>query len=185
MKRAVLSVILLSILVLCQSAPACVGRTLSIGIIESPSDILFAEMVSVLVNERTGTSVKVVPFKEASDLYSAVKKGDIGMVIETPGRALKMLGRPAADPKAGYEAARKEFRTTLDLVWLEPFGGSQYYAPVLSMDTVGKLPALPKLINKLGGQVNDETCARLLKAAKSEEKPRKVAREFLKSKKLI
>lgn len=186
MKKAVLLLVVLSTLIFCQGAEACVGKTLYIGVTNSANELLFAEMISVLVNERTGTTVKIVSYKDAGSLYSAVKKGEVGVLIENAERALKILDRPAeGNAKAAYEAARKGYRKGLNLVWLEPFGGSQYYAPVLSVETIDNLPALPKLVNKLAGLVNDETCARLLRSVKPDEKPRRVARDFLKTKKLI
>jgi glycine betaine/choline ABC-type transport system substrate-binding protein len=163
-----------------------VGKTLYVGVTNSPAELLFAEMISVLVNERTGTTVKIVSFKDAHDMYSAVKKGEVGVVVENADRALKFLEKPAeGNAKAAYDTARKEYRKGLNMVWLEPFGVSQYYAPVISVETIGNLPALPKLINKLGGIVNDETWAKLVRSLKSDEKPKKVARDFLKTRKLI
>ncbi len=186
MKKAVLLLVVLCGLIVGQGAGACVGKTLYIGVTNSANELLFAEMISVLVNERTGTTVKVVPYKDTLALYSAVKKGEVGVLIENPERALKILERPAeGNAKAAYEAARKGYRKGLNLVWLEPFGGSQYYAPVLSVETIDNLPALPKLVNKLAGMVNDDTCARLLRSVRPNEKPKKVARDFLKAKKLI
>ncbi len=186
MKKAILLLVVLSTLIFCQGAEACVGKTLYIGVTNSANELLFAEMISVLVNERTGTTVKVVPYKDTRALYSAVKKGEVGLLIENAERALKILERPAeGSAKAAYEAARKGYRKGMNLVWLEPFGGSQYYAPVLSVETIDNLPALPKLVNKLAGLVNDETCAKLLRSVKPDEKPRRVARDFLKTKKLI
>ncbi len=186
MKKSILLLSVLSVLVFCQGALACVGKTLYIGVTNSPNELLFAEMISILVNERTGTTVKIVSYKDAREMYRAVKKGEVGVVVENADRALKILEKPAeGNAKAAYDTARKEYRKGLNMVWLEPFGVSQYYAPVVSVETIGNLPALPKLINKLGGIVNDETCARLLKSLKSDEKPKKVARDFLKTRKLI
>lgn len=186
MKKSLVSLVMLVTLFAGSNALACVGKTLYIGVTNSPSELLYAELISVLVNERTGTTVKIVSYKDARDMYNAVKKGEIGVVVENAGRALKMLDMPAeGNGRAAYEAAKKGYRSSMNLVWLEPFGGSQYYAPVLSTETIGNLPALPKLINKLAGTVNDETCAKLLKSMKADEKTKKVARDFLKTRKLI
>jgi glycine betaine/choline ABC-type transport system substrate-binding protein len=185
-KKILLLVFVLSILTFSGKAGACVGKTLYIGVTNAPKELLFAEMISLLVNERTGTTVKIVTFKDARDMYSAVKKGEVGVFIENPDRALKFLNRaPETNTKVAYETARKEYRKGLNLVWLEPFGVSQYYAAVLSVETIGNLPALPKLINKLGGIMNDETCAKLLRSVKGDEIPKMAARDFLKSRKLI
>ena len=186
MKKTLLLVFILSMLIFTRSAGACVGKTLFIGVTNAPNELLFAEMISILVNERTGTTVKIISYKDVREMYSAVKKGEVGVFIENSDRALKMLEKPAeVSAKVAYETARKEYRKELNLVWLEPFGGSQYVAPVISVETINNLPALPKLINKLGGMVNDDTCAKLLRSVKGDEKPKKVAKEFLKARKLI
>jgi len=80
---------------------------------------------------------------------------------------------------------KSEYKKSLNLVWFEQFGGSQRFAPVVSVDTLSNYPALPKLINKLAGVLNDDSFAKLAKTAESEEKLKKSTREFLKSKKLI
>ena len=186
MKKTLLYIFMLSVILFSQRAGACVGKTLFIGVTNAPNELLFAEMISLLVVERTGTSVKIVTFKDAREMYSAVKKGEVGVIIDNADRALKLLAKPAeGNGKAAYETARKEYRKGMNLVWLEPFGVSQYYAPVISVETIGNLPALPKLINKLAGMVNDETCARLLRAVKGDDKAKKVAKDFLKARKLI
>lgn len=184
-KRVVLFVVLLLLLLL-GTGQACVGKTLLVGVVNSPGEVLFAEMISVLVNERTGTTVKIVAFKDAGEMYGAVKKGEVGVVVEQAGRALKVLDRPAErSAKAAYDTAKKEYRKSLNLVWLEPFGESQYLSPVLSVDTIGNLPALPRLIGKLAGIVNDQSYGKLLKSVQKDAKPKQVARDFLKGRKLI
>ncbi len=117
------------------------------------------------------------------------------MVIENPGRALKMLGRPAADPKTAYETARKEFRTTLNLVWLEPFGFQDagvarantpaFAAPIVRKDTLNKFPALPRVISKLSGKVDNGVMTRLITEGGGNGKTKKATRKFLKDNKLI
>lgn len=167
-------------------ADACVGRILTIGIGQSADEVMLAEMISVLVNERTGTNVKVVQFKDSKELYAAVRKGEVGLVVEFPDHGLEVVGKAKEpSPKASYESAKREYRKTLNMVWLEPVGLSRLYSPVLTMDVVSNLPALPKLLGKLSGVVTDDSFAKLVKAAKGDDKPRRVARDFLKSKKLI
>lgn len=173
-------------------AHACVGKTLYIGISGAENEQLLAQMVSVLLAERTGTTVKVVTYKDTDEMYQAVKQGKVGVIIENTDRALDVMHLPKeSDPQAAYQTVKREYRKSLNLVWLAPFGmihgtgQPQLYAPVLSTDILGNLPALPKLLNKLAGILNDDTSARLLRAVKSDEKPKTVARDFLKAKKLI
>jgi glycine betaine/choline ABC-type transport system substrate-binding protein len=173
-------------------AHACVGKTLYVGISGAENEQLLAEMVSVLVAERTGTAVKVVTYKDSGEMYQAMKQGKVGLIIENTDRALDVMRLPKErDAQAAFETVKREYRKSLNMVWLAPFGmvrgagQPQLYAPVLSTDVMGNLPALPKLLGKLSGILNDGSSARLLRAVKGDEKPKSVARDFLKSKKLI
>jgi glycine betaine/choline ABC-type transport system substrate-binding protein len=180
---ALLSMLL--VMSVAQHAAACVGKTLYVGITGTPHELLFAEIISQLVSERTGTTVKILQYKDSTELYNAVKKGEVGVLVENTERALRILDRKETNPRLAYDLAKKEYRKSLNLVWLESFGTGQAYAPVISVDTMGHLPALPKLLNKLSGVLNEDSCSRLLKSLKSDEKPRRIARDFLKAKKLI
>jgi osmoprotectant transport system substrate-binding protein len=88
--------------------------------------------------------------------------------------------------KTAYEKER-------GIIWLKPFGFSHssgtvspsYTATILRVDILNNFPVLPRVINKLGSTIDNETYAKLIKSAESGEKPKKVARDFLKSKKLI
>src|SRR6185369_2951639 len=107
--------------------------------------------------ERTGTTVKILQFKDSTELYNAVKKGEVGVLVENTERALRLLDRKENNAKQAYETAKSEYRKSYNLVWLEPFGTNQSFAPVITTDTMSHLPALPKLLNKLSGTLNDES----------------------------
>lgn len=185
MKNLVVLLLLIFAVSFVQPASACVGKTLYVGITGTTQEMLFAEIIAQLVTERTGTTVKILEFKDSAELYNAVKKGEVGVLVENTERALHHLNLKEDNPKQAYDLAKKEYRKNFNLVWLEPFGTSRPSAPVISVDTMGHLPALPKLLNKLAGVLNDDTYGKLLKSVKSDEKPRKIARDFLKAKKLI
>lgn len=168
---------------------ACVGKTLHIGILDNPNEQLLAELSSQLITARTGTTVKIETFKAQKDLYNSVKQGQIGMVIESTDRALEMVGKPKESGKTALESAKIEYRKSLNMVWLQPFGtsqgtGTQLYAPVISNEILSSLPALPKLMQKLSGITADSGYAKMLKAG-GDDRSKKVAKEFLKSRKLI
>lgn len=185
MKQVVLVFFLLCALLVTVPSQACVGKTLFVGMTGASQELLFAEIISQLITERTGTTVKILQFKDSTELYNAIKKGEVGMLVENTDRALQIINRKEANPRLAYDLVKKEFRKSLNLVWLEPFGTNQLLAPVISVDTIGHLPALPKLLNKLAGVLNDDSYNKLLKSLNSDEKPRKIARDFLKTKKLI
>jgi glycine betaine/choline ABC-type transport system substrate-binding protein len=175
-------------------ANACVGKTLSIGILNTADDQLLAEILSVLINERTGTTVTIRVYRGVEDVYQAVKKGEISILIENTERALEILKRPVErNSKKAYDISKEEFRKNFGLVWLQPFGlvllhgekNPSYCCFVITSDTLNNFPALPRVINKLSGTLNDEAYEKLIKSLDTGGKPSAVARDFLKSRKLI
>lgn len=173
---------------------ACVGRILNIGIVKSMNENLLAELVSTLINERTGTTVNIKVFDSPDLIYDAVKKDKIGIVIENTEHAMRMLDlRKSDDGKKDYDISKKEFRERLKLIWLKPFGflprengkGEVYYSAVITEDVLINFPALPRVINKLKDVTGDRHFAKVLKAAGSGKKVKRIARDYLKKKKLI
>lgn len=191
MRLSIIALILALSITGTSSVESCVGKTLFIGIVATPQEQLLAELVSVLVTERTGTTVKVVTYKDTRQLYGAVKQGQVGLVIENTNRAFDALGKQREGAsKAVLENLKAEYRKNLNLVWLESFGSAgdssaSLYAPVITVDVLGSLPALPKLLQKLSGIANDAGYGRLVKTVKGDEKPRKIARDYLKARKMI
>jgi osmoprotectant transport system substrate-binding protein len=168
------------------AAEGCVGKVLHIGIVATPEELLLAELISQLVTERTGTSVKITQYRESKQIYDAVRKGDVGLFIENPATAMALLGRAKETNRKGeLDLLRKEYRKTYNLVWLDSVPGAAFYTPVLSNDLLSQLPALPKLINKLPAALGEDGLQKLVKSVRGDDKSRKVARDFLKSKKLI
>ncbi len=175
-----------SILAIVHISTACVGKTIHLGISNVANESLLAEMASLLITERTGSSVKVDVYKDSKELYNAVKQGNVNVIFENTGHALEVLGKQkATGASSSFDYVKSEYRKTLNMVWLEPIGGSQQYSSVLTVDTLSNYPALPKLLNKLSGALANDTYAKLLKSIDSSDKTKKVAKDFLKGKKLI
>ena len=106
--------------------------------------------------------------------------------MENTDRAQEALGKArGAAPAIGIDAIKSEYRKNMNLTWLSPFGATPQYAPVLTSDTLSNYPALPKLLNKLAGVLSGDTYSKLLKSVESDDKTRKIAKDFLKGKKLI
>ncbi len=168
-------------------AAACVGKTVVVGSLDSPRGRLVAQVLAILINERTGTTVKVTEFADAEALHRGLAGGSVDLGVEHPRRALARLGLEApADPAAALEAAKGAYLEKLNLVWMPAlgFGGADpdgQGAPVVRKDTVKKFPALPRLIAKTEGLLPDAVLATLEKAGD----PARVAREYLREKKLI
>ncbi len=189
-----LTILILAVFFLLSSVQsyACVGRILNIGIVDTLNEKLLAELISVLINERTGTTVNVKVFESSEEIYLAVKKEEIGIVIENTDNALDMLNiSKSGNTEEDYKVSKKEFRERKNLVMLKPFGSmpddrnQKYYSAVISEDVLINFPALPRVINKLKNILNDKRIGKVIKSARSGKKTRRVARDFLKKKKLI
>jgi len=192
MKRFFLLLIVL--LLFGMDSYACVGRVLNIGITHSLNENILAELVSVLINERTGTTVNIKVFETPNDMYESLRKDELGIVIENTDHAMNMLNIAGSEDKEkDYDVSKKEFRERMNLVWLRPFGllseekgGRKFmYAAVITENVLINFPALPKVINKLVGISDDGDFNKMVKAVKSGEKVKRAVRDLLKRKKLI
>jgi osmoprotectant transport system substrate-binding protein len=177
-------------------AAACVGKTLVVGALETPQQQVLAQLLAILIGERTGTTVKVVPAASHAAAHEALLRADLDMYVEYTGIGQVQLlgGAPIADQGALYKAVKERYNQELNLVWLEPFGFVDprlalagtvaEAAPVVRKDTLKKYPALARLINKLGGVIDQATMQKL-EAAAGSGNAKDVARKFLKDNRLI
>ena len=180
MKKIIFLCVLTSILAMVHLSFACVGRTVHLGISNAPNERLLAEIASLLIIERTGSTVQIDVYKDSAELYNAVKQGNVNFFFESPSRAAVVIGTPK---DSAYGQIKSAYKTKFNLTWLEL--GATRYAPVLTAETLATYPALPKLLNKLTIALANDTYAKLLKSVESGEKAKKVAKDFLKGKKLI
>lgn len=177
-------------------AQACVGKTLVIGSAGTVQQDLLANMISLLVSERTGTTVKVVKLDSLAATHDALLKANLDMDVEYTGASQMdiLKGEPISDPQALFEAVKARYNQDLNLIWLQPFGFDEpqvvtakvpaQAAPVVRKDTLKKFPALARLIDKLGGTI-DAATMKELEAKAADGKVHQVARAFLKEKRLI
>lgn len=182
MKKIILLGVLATMLIVIQSSVACVGRTVHLGITSATNERLMAELASMLIIERTGSTVQIDVYKDSTALYNSIKQGNVHVFFENTQRAAEIVGK---SKDATFDQIKSEYRTKMNLTWLDQFGSTVKYAPVLAAETLSTYPALPKLLNKLSGSLPNDTYARLLKTVESPDKAKKIAKDFLKGKKLI
>lgn len=177
-------------------AHACVGRILYLGALQSNEDNLMAEMLSLLINERTGTTIKIRTFDSSEKLYSALKsikeEERVDIIVEDTVRALAIAKQQAGpSPDQDFLTVKAFYEKELDIVWLNPFGFNKnaaqpsISAPLLRRDVLTNFPLLPRVLNKLAGAINDKLFQDLLAALKAGEKPSNAAKSFLKKQKFI
>lgn len=193
MKKNLFLVLTVFLVLFSANVFACVGRTLVIGAVNSANDRLLAQMMAVIISERTGTTVNVEYFADHQQLFDAVKKREINIFTENTGRALQLLEKEAgSDEDLIYTVVKDEFKSQFSLVLLKPFGklhdaGDQPFidVPIIAAGILIDYPALPRVINKLAGIAQDKSYPKLLAAVESGDKPNQVARDFLKKKRYI
>jgi osmoprotectant transport system substrate-binding protein len=169
-------------------ALACVGKTIVIGADRTPRGRFAAQVLAILINERTGTTVKIADFPDAEAVHRGLAAGDVDIAVEYANRALARMGLGAGDsPEAAVKALRGAYQEKLNLAWLQPLGftdSGDHRAPaatVVRKDTLKKFPALPRLLAKTEGVLPDTVIASLTTGGDAARS----AREFLRNKKLI
>lgn len=178
----------LTALFLTGPAAACVGKTLIVGTDGTPRSRAVAQILAILINERTGTTVEVLDHPDAEALFKGLTEGNVDLALEYAGRALTRGGKPLpAEGAKAFEEANAYYQETWNLVWLPPLGFSEagraasVAAPVAQKHALKKFPALPRLIAKTQSILPEGEIAALASAANQAQ----AARDFLKKNKLI
>lgn len=175
---------------------ACVGRILYIGSLENPESRLMSELLVTLINERTGTNVKIRFENNKDELYKAFSSHDentrVDIIVENTVDAMNKINKQRLnDPNAEFSEVKKSYEKEMELIWLSPFGfrtgkhDDAISAPILRLDVLTNFPLLPRILNKLSGAINTSTYNELLNKVKNGEKAKNVAKDYLKSKKFI
>ena len=177
---------------------ACVGRILYVGSLETDRARTMAEMMVLLINERTGTNVKIRYFKDRSELYAAVKseveETRVDVLLENTADAMAFLQKERlADLDQEYLEVKKVYEKELKVIWLKAFSFHNYKsdeiqtvsAPLLRVDVLNNYPLLPRILNKLSGAIDDQAFSELVSKVESGDKAKNVVKDFLRAKKLI
>jgi len=188
-------------LLLANPLQSCVGRLLVVAVNNSADQVIMGQMLSILINERTGTTVDIVQPGDVKACHEAVLKGEADIYVNYIGDGLALTGGECGgdDPQRVYTLVSQSFMERFGMVWLKPFGfkgpltlkahsdkkeSGTLAAPVTTKDVLRKFPVLDRLINKLGGRIDDNIMAALRKKAEDQD-VKEVARGFLKAHALI
>ena len=177
---------------------ACVGRILYVGAMETVEDRTMAELLVLLINERTGTNVKIRYYNDNSKLYQALKSHDeetrIDIIIENTADGMAFMNKERQkDLDQEYLTVKKLYEKELDVIWLKAFGfknikGSNnpsISAPLIRNDVLTNYPLLPRILNKLSGAIDEKTFTEITSKVKSGSKAKNVVKDFLRAKKFI
>ncbi len=192
----ILAVLLLGMPCLMALSEACVGRKLTIGYLDITEQAIMAEVLGILIEERTGTKVTLKKIEDSQEAQRSLEANDIQIFVESTGVGLQeILGEaPNGDynPKKIYRRVKKAYSKNFNLIWLKTFGFNStnneiedkklplYAAPVVRKDILEKFPALARLINKLNNKIDNDTMGQLVSKVEQEGKnPKEVAGGFL------
>ena len=178
----------------------CVGRILTISLDKSADQQIIGQILSVYINERTGTTIEFVEAADVQASQAAVARGDADIFINYVDVALSGLKdtETGENPQESYAIVRESYLQNMDMVWLKPFGykgpisriadgagpAKSIAAPVTTKKVLERFPILDRLINKLEGKIDDSVMQQLMKKAATAD-PRDVAKEFLKNRNMI
>jgi osmoprotectant transport system substrate-binding protein len=169
-------------------ASACVGKSLMVGTDSTARSKVVAQVLAILINERTGTTIEVEDFKDAKTLHEELTGGHVDLALAYAATALELVGiAPPSDGLEALEKAKSHYREELNLKWLTPLGFTEkgntasLAAPLAQKHALKKFPALPRLIAKTQNVFTDEIIDQLAQA----DNHAKAVREFLRMKKLI
>jgi osmoprotectant transport system substrate-binding protein len=177
---------------------ACVGRILYVGAIETVEGQTMAELLVLLINERTGTNVKIRYFDDNSKLYQAFKSHEeeirVDIIIENTADAMALMQKDRIkDLDQEYLTVKKFYEKELDATWLKAFGfknikGSNnpsVSASLIRNDVLTNYPLLPRILNKLSGAIDEKTFSEMIGKVRSGSKAKNVVKDFLRAKKFI
>ena len=170
-------------------AVPCVGKTIVVGHYGTAESEMIANVVAVLLRERTGTTVKLRKYGDTREIHKAMVDDEIAIYQEYSRVALtEVLGEgPGKSAAEEFSRVKVLYNDKFDMVWLNPLGfnrGNSQAALIILKHTIAKFPALPKLLNKLSGPLTGAALDGMVKRAASDGFE-KSAREFLKAEKLI
>ena len=164
---------------------ACKDRLLVVAVGDSIDQVIMGKMLSILINERTGTTVEIVQPGDIQANHEAVLQGKANIYINYVGMAWAGTeGSNALDePPKAYILVRQSYMEKFGMVWLKPFGfqgpltqaapsgkvDRTLAAPVTTKDVIKKVPILDRLINKLAGQVDNKALEELREKSENQD----------------
>ena len=163
----------------------CKGRLLVVAVGDSVDQVIMGKMLSILINERTGTTVEIAQPGDIQASHEAVLQGKANIYINYVGMAGAGTEGPNAlsEPQKAYILVSRSYMEKYGMVWLKPFGfqgpltqaapsgkvDRTLAAPVTTKDVIKKFPLLDRLINKLGGRVDNKAMEELRKKSENQD----------------
>jgi glycine betaine/choline ABC-type transport system substrate-binding protein len=179
----------------------CVGRILTIAVDHNADQRVIGNMLAVLINERTGTTVNIRETGDVESCFAMVRDEQADLFISYTGTAMpdsKAVNGKSFDE--AYALIKQFYKEKYRMIWLKPYlyhgpveregaeglssGTVSAAAPVTTVKVLDRFPILDRVINKLCDKVDDTVMKQLID--ESGRRPvKEVVRDFLKSRHLI
>ncbi len=123
MKRLFLAIVFVALVI--ARADACTNFPINVGVVDTSEGRVISQVVSVLINERTGVTVGLKYFKTSGELYRKVDEGKLEILIEDTSNALRFMNLPVnSDPRVNLMTVKKIYRKRVKkrnaYFWLTP-----------------------------------------------------------------
>ncbi len=177
---------------------SCVGRVLTVAIDGSPDQAIMGQMLSVFINERTGTTIELKKAGSMKECFNMVRQGKADIFIGYIGEPMPDSGKKESGTSTDetYSLVKQYYRDKFGMVWLKPFGysgpvgetgpaeGASLAAPVTTRKVLDRFPILDRVINKLSGKVDDAVMKQLILEGKKGD-IQHLIKKFLKERNMI
>lgn len=158
------------------------------------------QLLATYVTERTGTTVNMTTALDVTMSEEQIKqcKADIFINYLNAGLALIKDADTDGNSQETYGLVKQYFLDEFEMVWLKPLGykgpllnnigleenNRSLAIPITTREVLNRFPVLDRVINKLGGRIDERTLQQLIQKTESKE-ILEVVKEFLKEQNLI
>lgn len=132
-----ISIILFIALVGCGGSDE--DNTIVVGGKNFTEQYIMAEMLSILIEEKTDLTTTTQTNLASSVLFEAIKADEVDLYLEYTGTGLINLGLdPIPDSDEVYRIAKTEYDEQFNIKWMEPYGFNNTYAMMVTRETADK-----------------------------------------------
>ena len=178
---------------------SCVGRILTLSVNDSVEQKIIGQLLATYITERTGTTVNLTTGLNAMASEEQIKqcKADIYINYLNTGLSIMDGAEKGATIQETYALVKQHFGEKFDMVWLKPLGykgpllkdsanatETSLAIPVTTREVLNRFPVLDRVINKLGGRIDESTIQKLILETETKEIT-VVVKDFLKDQNLI
>lgn len=179
---------------------SCVGRILTVSVNDTIEQKVMGQLLATYITERTGTTVNMTTALDVKISEEQIKqcKADIFINYLNIGLAGMEGADTSGNTQETYALVKQYYIDKFEMVWLKPLGykgpvtndpqkedtNLSLAVPITTREVLNRFPVLDRVINKLGGRIDEQTLQQLIKKTETSEIS-VVVKDFLKDQNLI